>query len=73
MMTTAGRAGGAAALLSDGHFEAVEMPGIRKAAVLAMALGEELASQLFKGLEETDVQRVTDEITRLGDVCRRRI
>ena len=33
-----------------------------------VALGEELAKTLFQSLSENDVQRVTEEITRLGDV-----
>jgi flagellar motor switch protein FliG len=45
-----------------------ELSGLRKAAMLVMALGEELASTLFKGLGEADVQSVTEEITRLGTV-----
>ena len=55
-------------LAADAGFEAAEMPGLRKAAILVMGLGEELSAALFKSLNETDVQRVTDEITRLGDV-----
>src|SRR6202000_481762 len=49
-------------------FEPAEMPGLRKAAILMVAIGDELAKTLFQSLSETDVQRVTDEITRLGDV-----
>ena len=33
-----------------------------------VAVGDELAKTLFQSLSENDVQRVTDEITRLGDV-----
>ena len=47
-------------ITTDGHgeasggggFEASELPGLRKAAILVMALGEELSSTLFKGLGE---------------------
>src|ERR1700723_4663336 len=49
-------------------FEPAEIPGLRKAAILMVAIGDELAKTLFQSLSETDVQRVTDEITRLGDV-----
>ena len=33
-----------------------------------MALGEELASVLFQGLNENDLQKVTNELTRLGNI-----
>lgn len=49
-------------------FEASELPGLRKAAILIIALGEELATTLFKSLSEAEVQMVVDEITHLGSV-----
>ena len=55
-------------LPANAGFEASEMPGLRKAAILIMAVGEELAATLFQSLSELDVRRVTDEITRLGEV-----
>ena len=55
-------------LPADSGFEAAEMPGLRKAAILIMAVGDELAKTLFQSLGEADVQRVTDEITKLGEV-----
>jgi flagellar motor switch protein FliG len=55
-------------LPANAGFEAADLPGLRKAAILIMALGEELAATLFKTLSEGDVRRVTDEITRLGEV-----
>ena len=33
-----------------------------------VALGDELAKTLFQSLSETDIHRVTEEITRLGDM-----
>ena len=45
-----------------------KMPGVRKAAILLMAVGDELASELFQTLSESDVHRVADEITHLGEV-----
>lgn len=45
-----------------------KIPGIRKAAILLMALDDELSTLLLQTMSEQDVQRVTDEITRLGDV-----
>src|SRR5580693_146538 len=55
-------------LTPDAGFVPAAMPGLRKAAILMVAIGDELAKTLFQSLSETDVQRVTDEITRLGDV-----
>ncbi len=55
-------------LPKEAGFEPAELPGIRKAAILMVALGDELAKTLFQSLSETDIHRVTDEITRLGEV-----
>jgi flagellar motor switch protein FliG len=55
-------------LPAESGFVPADMPGLRKAAVLMVALGDELAKTLFLSLSENDVQRVTDEITRLGEV-----
>lgn len=55
-------------LPAEAGFEAAEMPGLRKAAILMVALGDELAKTLFQSLSENDVRRVTEEITRLGEV-----
>ena len=55
-------------LPADAGFAAAEMPGLRKAAILIMAVGEEMATTLFKSLSEADVQKVTEEISRLGEV-----
>ena len=52
----------------DSGFEPAQIPGLRKAAMLIMAVGDELATALFQSLSEPDVQKVTAEITRLGDV-----
>ncbi len=49
-------------------FVPADIPGLRKAAILMVAVGDELAKTLFQSLNEDDVQRVTDEITRLGSV-----
>src|SRR6267378_7284787 len=59
---------GSLMLPSESGFAPAEIPGLRKAAILMVALGDELAKTLFQSLSETDIQRVTDEITRLGDV-----
>ena len=55
-------------LLAESGLEASTLPGIRKAAILVMALGEDTSATLFKSLREEDVERVTQEITRLGEV-----
>ena len=44
------------------------LPGLRKAAILIVAVGDELAKVFFQSLSNPDVQQVTDEITRLGEV-----
>lgn len=55
-------------LPEDSGFEPAELPGLRKAAILMVALGDELAKTLFQSLSETDIHRVTEEITRLGEI-----
>jgi flagellar motor switch protein FliG len=52
----------------EAGFTPSDLPGIRKAAILMLALGDDLAKILLQGLGDQDVQRVTDEITRLGNV-----
>ncbi|HVJ05322.1 MAG TPA: flagellar motor switch protein FliG [Candidatus Saccharimonadales bacterium] len=42
--------------------------GVRKAAILLVLLGEEVASLIFRHLNETDLQRVTQEISDIGTV-----
>jgi flagellar motor switch protein FliG len=49
-------------------FQPEGLPGLRKAAILMVAVGDELAKLFLKSLSITDVQQVTDEITRLGEV-----
>lgn len=41
------------------------LTGVRKAAVLCLALGDDVASQVFKFLEEDEVQQITREIAGL--------
>ena len=55
-------------LSSRSGFAPSAMSGLRKASILMVAIGDELAKVFFQSLSEGDVQRVTDEITRLGDV-----
>jgi flagellar motor switch protein FliG len=44
------------------------MPGLRKAAVLLVAVGEELAKEILRALPEVDVQRLTEELADLRGV-----
>ena len=44
------------------------LPGLRKAAILMVAVGDDLAKLFFQKLPLSDVQQVTDEIARLGEV-----
>lgn len=52
----------------EGSFAPANLAGIRKAAILVMALEDETAKTLLQSLNEHDVRRVTDEITRMGEV-----
>ena len=45
-----------------------QMTGVRKAAVLLAVLGEEAAATILRGLPEDELNRVTQEIARLGTV-----
>lgn len=55
-------------LPEESGFAPSDLPWLRKAAILMVALGDELAKTLFQSLSETDIHRVTEEITRLGDM-----
>jgi len=48
--------------------DSVRIPGVRKAAILMMAVSEDLSRNLFHSLNEADVQRVADEISNMGEV-----
>ncbi len=41
---------------------------LRKAAILVVTLGEEVSKLVLKNLGEAEVQRLTEELSRLGDV-----
>jgi flagellar motor switch protein FliG len=47
-----------------------QLSGVRKAAILLTVLGEEAAATIFRALPDDDLQRVAQEITRLGAVPR---
>jgi len=61
------------AISGDTQGDRVRTSGIRKAAILMMAVGEELATNLFQNLSEGDVQRVADEISRIGEVAQEQL
>lgn len=44
------------------------VPGPRKAAILMALLGEDGATALFRNLSEEDVQKITEELSSLGNV-----
>jgi len=46
------------------------VPGVRKAAILMTLLSEEAAASLFHHLSEDDLQAITHEIARLGNVSK---
>jgi flagellar motor switch protein FliG len=47
---------------------ALPMQGARKAAVLALLLGEEQSAQMFKFLREEEIEKITKEVAALGSV-----
>ncbi len=66
---TTDRRGAAPLMLPEqANFTPADLPGIRKAAILMMAVGDELAKCLFRELEQKQLERVTYEITQLGNV-----
>ena len=44
------------------------LSGVRKAAILMIAVGEDVAQEILRGLPEVDVQRVTEELADLKTV-----
>lgn len=44
------------------------LPGVRKAAILCLALGEDTAAEMFKNLEEEEVQLISKELAQLPPV-----
>lgn len=52
----------------DAGFGTANITGMRKAAILMVTLGEDLAKQMFQSLTEQNVHRVTEEIMSLRDV-----
>jgi flagellar motor switch protein FliG len=56
------------AMFAQQGFGGGGVSGLRKAAILMVAVGDEIAKLFFQKLSNVDVQQVTDEITRLGEV-----
>ncbi|MGD0735405.1 MAG: flagellar motor switch protein FliG [Terracidiphilus sp.] len=48
--------------------QSANLPGLRKAAILLVAVGEELAKEILRALPEVDVQRLTEELAELRGV-----
>ena len=48
--------------------ELAGLSGLRKAAVLLVAVGEELAGEILRSLPEADVQRLTEELADLRGI-----
>ncbi len=56
---------------SEGKKDGVDtssVSGAKKAAIVMVALGSEASSEVFKNLEEHEVEQLTTEIAQLGDV-----
>ncbi len=45
-----------------------QMNGLRKAAILLVAVGEDVAKEILRALPESDVQRITEELAELKTV-----
>jgi len=50
------------------NFTPANVPGIRKAAILMMAVGDDLAKKLFQSLDEKQLEKITFELTEMGSV-----
>ncbi len=48
--------------------QAAQLSGLRKAAILLVAVGEELAGEILRALPEGDVQRLTEELADLRGI-----
>jgi flagellar motor switch protein FliG len=50
------------------HRQSANLSGMRKAAILLVAVGEEAAKEILRALPETDVQHLTEELAELRNV-----
>jgi flagellar motor switch protein FliG len=48
--------------------QTANVSGVRKAAILLVAVGEDLAKEVLRALPEQDVQRITEELAELRGV-----
>jgi len=48
---------------------AIGLPGIRKAAILMVAVGDEIGKKIIQNLPENDVQRLTEELADLKNIA----
>lgn len=53
---------------NQSHLDGSGVTGIRKAAILLVLLGDDVASELFRRLNVTEVQRLTAEIAQLSSI-----
>ncbi len=51
-----------------GRRQSASLTGLRKAAILLVAVGEELAGEILRALPEMDVQRLTEELADLRGI-----
>ena len=61
-------AGEGAELARPAQAKTANLSGARKAAVLLMAVGEEIAKEILRALPETDVERLTEEFADLRGI-----
>jgi flagellar motor switch protein FliG len=75
MATEAATAGAGGSLMAAERqaFAPSTMTGLRKAAILMIAVGDDLAKVLFRSLSQIDVQQMTDEIANLGAVSQEQL
>ena len=45
-----------------------QVPGLRKAAIVIMGLGDEHASEIFKFLQEDEIERIAKEVASISHV-----
>src|SRR6202451_4828054 len=48
--------------------QSANLSGVRKAAVLLVAVGEEVAGEILRALPDVDVQRLTEELADLRGI-----
>jgi len=53
---------------TERRFASTSLPGIRKAAILMVAVGDKLGKKIFQNLPEGDVQRLTEELADLKNI-----